>query len=584
MMMDRAIPIDQSKWLRWAWLLLALAVAALRIVGLAQTPLSPAEATRALAAWDAAEGRGWPAQSDGSLLLVGNTLLFAAFGAGDGVARCLPMLAGIALTLLPWLWRRRLGDVGAFAAAVVLGCSPLLLAASRRVEGTTLGLLGAALLATALFSAEEPDAAGPSRRMLPALIITGLAVGLTGGASFFDGLLPLAGAWLLAHWLLRQPAAFKSSDWLRPALLGVVGALLISLGFGFRLGGWSGPLEGLAAWTSRWGGARVSGVGMFGLYEPLTLALALLGGAWAIARRERAALLLAVWGVLALLLAVVRPALPATGWGSVVLPFALLAGHGIQRMADTLEAPVVHWVLLHIGVSVLFWLPAGLAMAGHAARVALISDTAGSVSQWVLLLGVIVLVSLHGLIALLFFYIMPTKFIWRGAVLGFAGALLLIQLSFACGLSHGRPTSPAEPAAAASTSPDVWALRRSVDEIAVLHGRRQDTMTVALVGMDADLSAVLRWALREVGRVSVMAEWPDASPDVVITPLDFVAPTSPAQGWAGMAFVVRLRAITSAPRCVSLIPPDCANFAQWYLFRTAPDMGASDRVVLWKSD
>jgi predicted membrane-bound mannosyltransferase len=84
------------------------------------------------------------------------------------------MLAGIALTLLPWLWRRRLGDVGAFAAAVVLGCSPLLLAASRRVEGTTLGLLGAALLATALFSAEEPDAAGPSRRMLPALIITGL--------------------------------------------------------------------------------------------------------------------------------------------------------------------------------------------------------------------------------------------------------------------------------------------------------------------------------------------------------------------------------------------------------------------------
>jgi hypothetical protein len=87
-----------------------------------------------------------------------------------------------------------------------------------------------------------------------------------------------------------------------------------------------------------------------------------------------------------------------------------------------------------------------------------------------------------------------------------------------------------------------------------------------------------------VAQVFVTAEWPDTSPDVVITLLDFVAPASPAQGWVGMAFVVRLRAAGGAPRCAALVPPDCADLAQWYLFRTAPVMTASDRVVLWKGD
>lgn len=564
------------KWAQWAWLAVLVAVVALRVIGVSQTPLAPDEATRALAAWDAAQGCGWPAQSDSSLLLVGNALLFAVFGAGDGAARGLPLLAGIALALLPWLWRKRLGDVGALAAAVVLGCSPLLVFASRRVEGTPLGLLGAALLATALLSDAEADETPP--RTLPALIIAGLAVGLTGGAAFFDGLLPLAGAWFLVHWLLRQPAAFTASAWGRPALWGVGGALLLALGLGFRLGGWSGPLEGLAAWFATWGGARVSGAGLLALYEPLTLLLALAGCGWAMARREAVGLFLGGWALLAFLLNVARPALPPTAWGSVALPLALLAGYGVQQLAADLTASSARWVLAHGGVSVLFWLPAGIALAGYASQIAQTG------SPLIVLLGVVVLAGLHGLIALLFAYAMPAKFIWRGAVLGLAGALLLIQLSFAWGLAHARATSPAEPAVMAAASPDVSALRRTVDDLAVLRGRRRDTLTAVLVGMDADMAAVLRWTLRDVAQASALAGWPDTAPDVVITPVEFVAPESPAQGWVGMAFVARVRATGLAPRCVSLVPPDCVKLAQWYWFRTAPGMAVSDRVVLWKSD
>ncbi|MGC9394300.1 MAG: hypothetical protein ACP5J4_05550 [Anaerolineae bacterium] len=572
-----------ERYARWAWVTMIVLALLTRLAALNGVLLAPDEAIAALASLDAARGTGWPATAESPLLLVGNGLLFLLFGAGDGLARLLPALAGVALVGVPWFWRKRLGEVGALVAAGLLLCSSLALFAARRVDGASLGLLGAALLITAAL-ARDTDG-WPARRS-SALVIAGLAIGLTGGPVFYDALLPGVLAWLLYRWIAGTSDETPIDAWIRPALWGLVCALLISTGLGLRWNGWSGITDGLAAWLASWRVLRTGlppAVLLF-LYEPVTLLLVLLGLGWAVKKTASLPLALGLWGFFGLLLVSLRPGATSLALTVVVLPLALLAGYGIQQTMQDVPGLVFKWMAVHGLVGFIFWQPVGLALARHASGVEYTAF--GSVlenASLILFLGSVTLIALQALIALLFSLKIPLHLVWRGAALGLVLALLVMQIGFAWGLAFVRPDSAAEPAVAVAASPDLLALRALLDEMAVQSGQRRDAFPVTVVVNDAAMAAVTRWTLRDFDRLTVTEFWPADVAGVVVAAPDATPPDTAIRAWEGMAFAAIARGAMRMPACQSFAPLACNNLARWYLFRQMPDAPPPEQVILWRT-
>ncbi len=568
-----------SRYIRLAWIAILGLALALRLSALGHIPLAPHEAMAAIASWDAAHGLGWPLTTASPLLLVGNSILFNLLGGGDGIARLIPALSGIVLVGMPFFWRRRLGDGGALVAAGLLLFSPLTLFAARQLEGTTPGVLGAALLLTVLMNDDEHPA-WPA----PLLIVGGVAIGLTGGPSFYDVLLAGLGAWLFYRWASNLPAWSSLRSWARPMVGGLMGALLISIGLGLRWNGWSGIAEGLAAWLSSWRAAHTGlpNLLLLFLYEPLTLFLVLISLIWATKKSDTFALALAIWGFVGLLLVSFRPGAAPSATLAAVVPLALLAGYGAQQICGEIPAPMFTRVGGHALVSFVFWQPVGLALAAHAngdSNVGFLG-VPGSVNL-IYLLGGITLLSLQALIALVFSLTPPLHFVWRGAILGIVLALLVTQIGFAWGLAFVRPTSPAEPAVRAASSPDLWALRKLLDEMAIQHGQRRDDFEITVATPDATTAAVIRWTLRDFHRLSVTAAWPMAPEGVLITTPDVKPPTTETVSRRGMAFAAISHGIAALPRCQA--PLACPDLARWYLYRQIKDMPGPEKVILWRA-
>ena len=583
-----------ERYARWAWVTMIVLALLTRLAALNGVLLAPDEATAALASWDAARGAGWAGTVGSPLLLVGNGLLFLLFGAGDGLARLLPALAGVALVGLPWFWRKHLGEAGALVAAGLLLCSPLALFAARHVDGASLGLLGAALLLTALLAR---DTDGWPAGWSPACLIAGLTIGLTGGPVFYDALLAGAPAWVLYRWIANAPdeasSAAKPSPkaWIRPALWGLVSALLISTGVGLRWNGWSGVVDGLAAWLTSWRVPRAGlpPVVLLFLYEPATLLLLLLGLAWAMkktvsGRAPSLPLALALWAFLGLLLVNLRPGATSLALTVVVVPLALLAGYGVQQTIQDVSGPVFKWMALHGLVSFVFWQPVGLALARHAGGSE--ATTFGGVLDnvgLILLLGSVTLLALQALMALLFSLKMPLHLAWRGAALGLVLALLVTQMGFAWGLGFVRADSAAEPAISTAASPDLLALRTVLDGMAVQSGQRRDAFPVTVVVNDAATAAVTRWVLRDFVRLTVAEFWPAEVSGVLVATPDVPPPDASAQLWEGMAFTAIARGATRIPACQSFAPLACNVLARWYLFRQTSDAPVLEQVILWRT-
>ncbi|MFN2286281.1 MAG: hypothetical protein ACK2UQ_17830, partial [Anaerolineae bacterium] len=376
------------------------------------------------------------------------------------------------------------------------------------------------------------------------------------------------------------------SAWIRPALWGLLSALLISTGLGLRWNGWSGIADGLAAWLASW---RVPRAGLapavlLFLYEPVTLLLVLLGLAWAIRKTASLPLALGLWGFFGLLLVSLRPGATSLTLTVVVLPLALLAGYGVQQTMRDVPGPVFKWVALHGLVGFVFWQPVGLTLARHASGIEY--SAFGNVlenTSLILLLGSVTLIALQLLIALLFSLKMPLRLVWRGAALGLALALLVTQIGFAWGLAFVRPDSTAEPAVAAAASSDLLALRAMLDGMAVQSDQRRDDFSVTVITDDASTAAVIRWALRDFARLAVTESWSVELSGVVVAAPDVTPPDTATLAWEGMAFTVLARSTARIPACQSFAPLACNDLAGWYLFRKMPDALVPEQVVLWRT-
>ena len=145
-----ALPRLTPEALLWLGVILAALIA--RLASLTNTPFSAAEAQRAYAAWQLADGQR--AALDGTLWgplpLVINALSFFLFGTRDVIARLGPALAGVALAPLCWLLRPFVGRWGALGVAAMLALSPTFVYGARQVSGLPWAALAALALVVCL--------------------------------------------------------------------------------------------------------------------------------------------------------------------------------------------------------------------------------------------------------------------------------------------------------------------------------------------------------------------------------------------------------------------------------------------------
>ncbi len=412
------------------------------------------------------------------------------------------------------------------------------------------------------------------------LVVTGVALGVTGGPAFYDLIIPGALVWVGLHWIGSQPLPRVS--W-RLMLIGLGVALFISTAAGLRWSGWAGLADGLAAWLAGWRVPRdgTSAVGLLALYEPYLLLLAIVGlimllrlpNALTVARWP-----IVVWPLLVLVSCALRPGSTPLSLSASILPIALLGGHAVEVLAGGVRPVSWRWIGLHALLSFVFWIPGLLALAQHASGLAVVDQTG------LILLGAGILLGLQALLLFLFLLPLHADEVWRSALLGTAAIFLILQISFATNLAYVRVDSPAEPAVGAATSPDLEQLGVTLQDLAVRYGLRQDALQVILLEGDAELTTVLRWQLRDFAQVTPSTIWPDNPQAVVVAPE--AAPISGAgatEAWKGMPFTGTSVYAGPIPRCEQLAPPRCSDGLRWYLYRATAYPLTSKNVILWQA-
>jgi len=158
----------------------------LRFVALGALPLTDSEAAYALQSFHVVHGLK-PALSSNVAYVNLTALTFFIFGSTNFLARFWPALAGSALVLTPWLFRKWIRPRPALILSFFLAIDPALVAVSRTAGGSMLALAGF-LLSVGFWLRGQTRLAG---------IFAALA--LLGGPSLWPGLLGLLLTWLIVQ-------------------------------------------------------------------------------------------------------------------------------------------------------------------------------------------------------------------------------------------------------------------------------------------------------------------------------------------------------------------------------------------------
>ncbi len=596
-----------------AWSVTGLLAAALRLGGLGVRPLGEGEAEQALAALRFAQGTIQAAPA-GTLpaLFSGNVALFTLLGANDWTARLWPALAGLALALLPYGLRHRLGRGGALAASLLLAISPTAVWTARGLDGAALAAACGLALVVGLVLVLDGE-----RRTGLYLAAVGLGLGLASGPSFYTLLLIL----VLFGLVLYLGQRFLHRDWgwqaLVPAYRAVLdddaGLLLrVAIVFAAVLGlsvttfalqpaGIGHASDLLGAWVRGLLPGTAEQPVVYPLmvllrYEALILLPVLIMGLVAVARRlaHRAGRVaaaedapeehadpslpafLSFWAAAALVLALIGGHRTAGDLLMALVPLALLAGQGIQQSWRWMQGRVYWgeaWILagLTLGLAVFFYLQLAFAARSSGATVSVAGTTLYATTTY-LFLAVVALVLMVAVGAV--------AWLWRGKELLIAGAWLagfsilgLIAVKGMWGPSFSRATDPRELLVVPerATSPQVRLLASELEELSL--SAKGDRYTLPLT-VDTGTGPVVAWYLRH---------WPVTSVETLSSPPDTpaavtLAEDEPAIGeaFSGQGFALKSHWLPWGLRGQDML--------RWLLFAEAAQPVVDQEVVLWVAD
>jgi uncharacterized protein (TIGR03663 family) len=209
------------------WVGIILLSLALRLPNLGNRPIHADEATGARILSNQLQGDTYtfnPQHFHGPLLSLTSAPLARMRGESNwseltkSTLRLGPVIAGLLLVLVPLLWLRQIGQLGALTAAALLASSPLLVYYNRMYIHESLLALFALLAATAIHRLTI----SPTKRMG---VLAGLSIGLMFATkeTFAISILSWLPAAALCCWLQNQHAAprallLKTQSYLAPAL------------------------------------------------------------------------------------------------------------------------------------------------------------------------------------------------------------------------------------------------------------------------------------------------------------------------------------------------------------------------------
>ena len=503
-----------------AYVLLALLAIGLRWTQLGLLPLNQGEAAQAQAAYRFLHGEDAVPEGTVPALFAANAAGFTLAGASDAAARWLPALAGLALALLPYGLRGRLGRGGALAASLLLAISPTVVYQSRLLNGAAVAAACGLAVVVGLVRLVETQRPGGLY-----LAAGALGLGLCAGAGFWTlllvfllfALVPAAvgavssGAGHQVGWsalgaayaLLRREKGW--ADRAGIAFLAVLG--LVATAFALRPENAGLVADLLGEWAQGFAPEATGRTFAYPLwlllrYEPLVMLLGLAGAGDALRRRAAARsgfpleALAIFWALAAVVLAVAGHRTPG-GVLLAVVPLALLGGRALENAwqwarehVRRTDALLVAGVLAALAVFVYLQLSA-YSLSG-AETVSVVGQTLPA-STGYLLLALLALVLLVGVGA--------AASALRGPEVLAAGSCLALLLVLgwwgvrsAWGVSHLHAGDPRELMVGQTTAPDLRKLAGQVEMLSLNKAGDPHTLAIAV---DEGLGPAMEWALRE---------------------------------------------------------------------------------------
>jgi hypothetical protein len=551
--------------------LLVLLAAVIRISGLDNIPLSPAEATEALSVYEFWQPGATAVVSGSPAYFSLTSLLTQVIGFSDGVMRLVPVLFGLALPALPWFLRHRLGSVGALVASLLLVLSPVQSLLARTSGGQSIALFSGLLLFIAWLRYQESD----NPRWLITAVIA-LALGLSSAPIFYSLFISMLIGWLVTTVVgpplfldeEGEPLPMKrpSPDQLRRALItgGAVLAAVATL-FLWNLAGLNGVARSLGDWLglflvpsdlNTWLGPIMA----LGRYEFILLIIAGPAVVWAVWHGRPFPSLLVYWITSALLLVLIQRGY-MENLAVLTLPGYLLVGRFIGSFFQskaTLYRSAMVGVMLIGGLLFYFNLVRYSRLAGNA------NNLMAPIDHLLLFMAGLLLV----LIAFFVIWNISPDDARAGTAVGLLAVLLFYSWGTAWNLTHYQANDTRERFISNASDDDLPLLAATIREVS-RQTKNADNNLEILMTID---SPALRWYLRDFDNLVVDGALPRAiSSEALITPMENIP--SLETGYVGADFGYYrpdTEHILSLPAAL-----------QWWFFHQSTVTINEERAIFW---
>jgi 4-amino-4-deoxy-L-arabinose transferase-like glycosyltransferase len=504
------------------YLALIILAAWFRLYDLGGLPLSDAEATHALIAaemtphaspfWEASAGAA-PQNPFYHTLTSG---FFQLFGALDSTARLMSAIAGIAIVLVPFVARRRLGRMQALIMAALLAISPVLITTSRTAGAGSLAALGV-FMAVALVIGSEAE--GSLHKRLP-WAAAGVGLALASGPSVLQGVLTIGIAVLLSRiFKTKFPPLDLQIDKarLRTALWIVMGTMVLAAGgLGFSTRGIAGLAEGLGTWVGGWGiPSRIpflTSLIMVPVYEPILLVFGLISLVSAYREKDHIAQTAGMWAIGGLLVVAAYPSRASEHLIWAVIPMAYLAARALEKLVQSVGRRQ-SW-LEFIGLTSLlitFAVFSSLQLTAYASGFGPFADQSDTTLRLMVILGIFFMAG----VTVVFFGL---GWNWQLAFESTGVAVFLVLLTFIISmiwrLNYVHPAGSAQDLwrPVASTS-ELHTMRRSIQSVSQAHTGRIEEIDVYV---QSDIFPSLAWALRDFDQSRIEGSLEETAPSVVL--------------------------------------------------------------------
>jgi len=305
-----------------------------------------------------------------------------------------------------------------------------------------------------------------------------------------------------------------------------------------------------------------------GVYETLALAFGVVGGVWLVVRqRNLFAAFLGAWFLVALIVALLAPARPASGLVGVVLPLTLLAGMALGRLVDNIR---IHAAWDREPLFLLFAIPFIVGPVLQVAAYVTQPNPPAEQGSRLLLILVIFIIFLAAILTAI------GSLLGRGVALRSLAILVLLLLGVnnlrsMASVTFPQAYVPQEFLGGPRTSEDVDQMANAILNVGV---DRFGARPTQLVAVDERLTPTWLWYLRWFPRIEIRNNVNGSTAPLLLAYAPATGdPPAPPAGYIGQR-----------GRYQSAWDPaglDWRGWIRWYLYRDAPTSPARVDGFIW---